>query len=111
MPKGFCICNKPYVYRIRFAKGVDGDLKRIPPFHKNRILDGVEKQLTHQPTVQTKNRKVLESMVPPWEAVPPIWELRIGDYRVSYDVSEEEEIVYVRAIRRKPAGKKTEEIL
>ena len=51
------------------------------------------------------------NLIPPWDAVPPIWELRVGEYRVFYDVSEEEKTVYVRAIRKKPQGKRTEEIL
>ena len=46
-----------------------------------------------------------------WEAVPPVWELRVGESRVFYDVSEEDSVVYVRAVRRKPRGKKTEDIL
>jgi mRNA-degrading endonuclease RelE of RelBE toxin-antitoxin system len=53
----------------------------------------------------------LVNLIPPWEAVSLIWELRVGEYRVFYDVSEVEETVYVRAIRRKPPGKRTEEIL
>ena len=47
----------------------------------------------------------------PWTAEPPIWELRVGDYRVFYDVAPAEQVVYVRAVRRKPAGKTTEDIL
>jgi len=35
--------------------------------------------------------------VPPFEAVPPIWELRVGNYRVFCDVDDEEQRVYVRA--------------
>lgn len=54
---------------------------------------------------------MLVNLVPPWDAVSPIWELRIGEYRVFYDVSEAEKTVFVRAIRRKPPGKRTEEIL
>jgi mRNA-degrading endonuclease RelE of RelBE toxin-antitoxin system len=38
-------------------------------------------------------------------------ELRVGEYRVFYDVSLAESIVYVRAIRKKPRGTKTEDIL
>ncbi|MGH9881542.1 MAG: type II toxin-antitoxin system RelE family toxin [Pyrinomonadaceae bacterium] len=40
-----------------------------------------------------------------------MWELRVGEYRVFYDVADEEQVVYIRAIRKKPAGKRTEEIL
>ena len=56
-------------------------------------------------------RKLLINLVSPWTADPPIWELRVGDHRVFYDVAEEEGVVYVRAIRRKRAGKRTEDIL
>ena len=56
-------------------------------------------------------RKLLINLVPPWTADPPIWELRVGDHRVFYDVAEEEGVVCVRAIRRKRAGKRTEDIL
>jgi mRNA-degrading endonuclease RelE of RelBE toxin-antitoxin system len=49
--------------------------------------------------------------VPPWTAEPPIWELRVGEYRVFYDVSPEAKVVYVRAVRRKPPHRTTEEIL
>ena len=50
-------------------------------------------------------------LTPPWEHVEPVWELRVGEFRVFYDVSEEESRVIVRAIRRKPPHKTTEEIL
>jgi mRNA-degrading endonuclease RelE of RelBE toxin-antitoxin system len=74
-------------------------------------LDRIEDQLCHQPTKPTRNRKVLVGLVPPWEHEPPVWELRIGEYRVFYDVDEAEERVIVRAVRRKPPQATTEEIL
>ncbi len=37
---------------------------------------------------------------------PKCRHLRVGDYRVFYDVSTEETVVYVRAVRKKPPGKK-----
>ena len=42
---------------------------------------------------------------------PPIWELRVGAYRVFYDVDEDLNVVYVRAVREKPPDKRTEDIL
>lgn len=99
------------MYSIRFAVGVTKELEEIPTFHRNAIFDAIETQLSHEPTTQTKRRKILKNLMPPWEAVPPIWELRVGLYRVFYDVSEEEKRIYVRAIRKKPLGKRTEEIL
>ena len=47
----------------------------------------------------------------PFDAVPPIWQLSVGDVRVFYDIDETDKVVYVRAIRRKPPGKTTKEIL
>jgi len=37
------------------------------------------------------------NLIPPWPADPPVWELRVGAYRVFYDVSEEEKVVRIRA--------------
>ena len=106
-----CICNIICVYDIHLAEGVEEDLERIPVFYRNHILDAIEKQLAYTPASPTRNRKLLANLIPPWDAVPPIWELRVGDYRVFYDVSEELSKVYVRVVRRKPRGKKTEDIL
>jgi hypothetical protein len=46
------------------------------------VLDAVDQQLAHQPTVETRNRKLMRP-----NPVAP-WELRIGDLRVYYDVSD-----------------------
>lgn len=99
------------MYDIQIAKGAEADLKRLAAFHRNTILDAIERSLTNEPTKPSRNRKVLIGLTPPWTAAPPIWELRVGEYRVFYDVADKEQVVYIRAIRKKPAGKKTEEIL
>jgi mRNA-degrading endonuclease RelE of RelBE toxin-antitoxin system len=99
------------MYAIVYAEGVKDDLAALRPFVRNRVLDRIEDQLRNQPTKATRNRKVLVGLVPPWEHEPPIWELRIGEYRAFYDVDEVERRVIVRAIRRKPPRATTEEIL
>jgi mRNA-degrading endonuclease RelE of RelBE toxin-antitoxin system len=99
------------VYEIRFAEDVEKDLKALSAYHRKAVLDTIEIQLRAEPMTETRNRKQLASLVPPWTAEPPIWELRVGEHRVFYDVSEDERVVYVRAVRRKPPGKTTEEIL
>jgi hypothetical protein len=50
------------------------------------------------------------NLIPPWDSVHPVWQLRVGDFRVFYDVDEAQQTVIVRAIRRK-GSKTTEEIL
>ena len=99
------------MFNIRFAEGVAQDLKRISVFYRKQILEAIDKQLVHSPDSEIRNRKLLANLVPPWEGIEPVWELRVGEYRVFYDVSHDDETVYVRAVRRKPLGKKTEDIL
>ena len=67
--------------------------------------------MIHTPTFATKPRKLLRNLAPPFDAIPPIWQLRVGPFRVFDDVQEAERRVYVRAIRHKPAHRQTEEIL
>jgi mRNA-degrading endonuclease RelE of RelBE toxin-antitoxin system len=50
-------------------------------------------------------------LIPPWEHAEPVWELRVGEYRIFYDVDEVASVVIVRTIRHKPPHKATEEIL
>jgi mRNA-degrading endonuclease RelE of RelBE toxin-antitoxin system len=106
-----CICEDMCMFEIRFAEGVEEDLRKIRIYYRNQILDAVEEQLAHEPGIRTRNRKLLDNLIPPWQTVAPIWELRVGEYRVFYDVSPTESVVYVRAVRRKPRGTKTEDIL
>ncbi len=57
------------------------------------VLDAVDEQLTHQPTVETRNRKPMR----PNPLAP--WELRIGVLRVYYDIEDiPESKVYIRAV-------------
>ncbi|MBN1901908.1 addiction module toxin RelE [Candidatus Sumerlaeota bacterium] len=63
-------------------------------------MDNVEKQLKHNPTLVTRNRKPMR----PNPLAP--WELRIGDLRVYYDVDEEpERMVKVLAVGVKQRNK------
>lgn len=99
------------MYKIVYAKGVANDLRCLRAHHRGRILEEIEVQLTHEATRQTRNRKIVVGLVPPWDQVNPVWELRLGEYRVFYDVDEMESTVTIRAIRHKPPHKRTEEIL
>ena len=98
-------------YAIEVTDLAVEELRVLRAFERRPILEAIRQQLTHEPTIITRNRKRLEPLVPSFEAVPPIWELRVGEYRVFYDVDEDEKIVYVRAVRRKAPGQTTEEIV
>jgi hypothetical protein len=51
---------------------------------------------------------MLPDLVPPFFRVPPVWEIRVGDFRVYYDV--DDEVVNIRAIRTKPPHQTTEQV-
>jgi mRNA-degrading endonuclease RelE of RelBE toxin-antitoxin system len=98
-------------FEIWVSEGVKEDLKALRAYDRQMILDAIETQLRDTPTIATKQRKLLRNLAPPFDAIPPIWQLRVGPFRVFYDVQEAERRVYVRAIRHKPAHRQTEEIL
>ena len=99
------------MFTIEYAEGVLEDVKGLRVTDRKRILDKIDEQLQDNPTQQTRNKKVLVGLKPPWEHEEPVWELRIGAYRVFYDVDEQEKRVIVRAVRTKPPHKTTEDIL
>lgn len=97
-------------HEIRFSGSAAEELRRFAVFERRRIVDEINNQLSHEPTVVTRNRKCLLGLTPGFEHRPPVWELRLGDIRVFYDVDEEAQEVHVRAIRRKGQGQTTEDI-
>jgi mRNA-degrading endonuclease RelE of RelBE toxin-antitoxin system len=99
------------VFEILVTRGAEGELRNLTARTRKTIVEAIERQLEAEPDVPTRNRKVLAALRPPWTGLDPVWELRVGDFRVFYDVDAEESRVYVRAIRRKPPHRTTEEIL
>jgi len=95
---------------IKIVPSAVVELKEIGVFWRRRIAQAIDDQLESQPTVVTKNRKLLGDPRTTFECEPPIWELRVGPYRVFYDVDEVVGVVYVRAVREKPPHATTEQI-
>ena len=80
-------------YRIEYSPDAEEHMRTLTSRQQAIILETVERQLTHQPTIETRNRKPMRP-----NPVAP-WELRIGNLRVYYDVENEPEAaVYVRAV-------------
>ena len=99
------------MYTVEFTEGVEEDLKGLRAADRKRILDKIDEQLLHAPTQPTRNKKIVVGLKPPWEQEEPVWELRVGPFRVFYDVNEAEQGVVIRAVREKPPHRTTEEIL
>ena len=82
-------------YDISFTKGALKDLGWFKKNEQNEIRDGIYENLEYEPTMETRNRKKLR----PNETAE--WELRIGKFRVFYDVDDAVHIVAIEAIARK----------
>ena len=87
------------------------ELRAIRLFDRRRILEQIHSQLETQPAIATRNRKRLDGAIPDFEHVPPIWELRVGEFRVFYDVDELAGFVAIRAVRRKLQRQTTEDVI
>jgi len=114
------------MYEIRWDEGAIEDMKhmRLRAYEVARIIDAVEEQLTYEPEHVTRNKKIIRpGQRLPFEHLEPVRQLRVGEFRVFYDVAQPREdqpeteeftyqgVVSVRAVRHKPGHKTTEEIL
>ena len=80
-------------YRIEYSPEAVEHLQRLTARQSTTVLDTVARQLLHEPSVRTRNRKPLRA-----NAVAP-FELRIGDLRVYYQVTDlPERVVVVKAV-------------
>ena len=80
----------------------DEALEELRHFRKRdstTILDEIERQLSYQPDVETRNRKPLRAH-PLGE-----WELRVDKFRVFYDIDTENKAVLVKAVGIKVGNK------
>ncbi len=80
----------PYV--VEYSPPTREHLAALDAGQRARVLDGVDVQLVHHPTLVTRNRKPLQPN--------PLarFELRIGELRVYYEVDEKRRVVEIRAV-------------
>jgi len=62
-------------YRIRFSDAAGEHLASLTARDRATLLDRIGRQLTHQPTVETRNRKRMDS---DRRMLIAAWELRVG---------------------------------
>ena len=86
------------MYEIEFTLEANEDLELFRKFEQKRILDETESQLKYEPNVETRNRKKMRS-----NDVAG-WELRIGKFRVFYNVDERTHTVSLEAAGFKIGG-------
>ena len=86
-------------FSIELTTSAYRHLELLRRFDRNRVLDGINEQLMHQPTLETRNKKLLR------ENPLADWELRIQPFRVFYDVDEANRRVRILAIGVKEGDK------
>ena len=72
-------------FAIIYSPEAVDHLQALPKATLRMVIDEVDEQLTHEPRLPTRKRKLLRP-----NPIAP-WELRLGDVRVFYDVQEEPE--------------------
>jgi mRNA-degrading endonuclease RelE of RelBE toxin-antitoxin system len=83
------------MYHIEYAPEAAQGLKWFSKREQKIILDGIDDNLRHEPTVETRNRKQLR----PNDVAE--WELRLGDFRVLYNVDEIVRVVEIQRVGEK----------
>jgi mRNA-degrading endonuclease RelE of RelBE toxin-antitoxin system len=99
------------VFSIVIVEGAKADIRRLSAAHRSLVLDAIRTHLRDRPNVEEGSKKLLRGLEPPWTQVRPVWQLTVIPFRVFYDVDEDASQVIVNAVRAKPAGKTTREIL
>ncbi|MBI4374650.1 MAG: type II toxin-antitoxin system RelE/ParE family toxin [Deltaproteobacteria bacterium] len=97
--------------RLRIVSSAREELDRVPVFYRRALEEAIEKYLRHEPEKGAVNRKRLQPLAAGFEHEEPLWELRIGEGRVFYDVDAEARAVVIRAIRKKLKHQRTEKII
>ncbi len=80
------------MFTIEFTPEALDDMHQFRTYDRRQIITAIEKQLGHQPTQETRNRKKLR----PNDLAE--WELRIETFRVFYDVDEADDFVKIEAV-------------
>ena len=82
-------------YEIVFTPDALLDLKYLCKHEQRAVVADIEAHLPTRPTTETRNCKPLR----PNDLSS--WELRVGDYRVFYDVAARAGVVTIKAVGRK----------
>jgi mRNA-degrading endonuclease RelE of RelBE toxin-antitoxin system len=80
------------VFAIEYSPDVENHLRVLTARQRAVVFDEVDRQLLHEPDVETRNRKPMRP-----NPVAP-WELRIGDLRIYYDIEHDPTRVLIRAV-------------
>jgi len=92
-------------YEIEFNQEALEDLQALRAFDQGVILDAIEASLRFDPLTPSRNRKPVIPVDITVEA-GITWELRVGEFRVYYDVDPPAMVVVIRIVQK---GRQTTE--
>jgi mRNA-degrading endonuclease RelE of RelBE toxin-antitoxin system len=83
-------------YDILISKGAEQDLKEMRAFDRSKVFEAMDEHLPHEPTKESRSgiKKLTQPAISQYR-------LRVGDYRVYYDVEEDEHFVSVIQVYEK----------
>lgn len=80
------------MFQIKFTEDAIEDLRRFKKVERKQIVTELESGLTHEPAVETRDRKRLR----PNQLAE--WELRIDRFRVFFDIDQENRLIKIVAV-------------
>src|SRR5260370_13971805 len=83
------------MFGITIVASARDDLRRLRRYARQQVSDAIDTQLPYEPDRETRNRKRLQP-----NSLSE-WQLRIGNYRVFYDIDQSMSQVVIVAIGRK----------
>jgi len=88
-------------FAIDFTQTAADHVRAFGKFEQQIVLGAVEEQLRHEPTTETRNKRRLGP------SALSNWELRVGNFRVFYEVilENEQQAVKITAVGRKEHNK------
>jgi len=95
-------------YRIEYQPAAAADIAALRAHDRAIVLTAIGAALQYEPTVVTRNRKPVVAVGAAADT-GITWELRVGAFRVYYDVELPAAVVIIRVVRK--GGKTTEETL
>jgi mRNA interferase RelE/StbE len=80
------------MYRIIFSKTAEKDLDKLPVITIKKISKAIDNLAENPRPVGCKKLKSTEDN---------LWRIRIGDYRVIYEITDEIKVIDIRRIRHR----------
>jgi mRNA-degrading endonuclease RelE of RelBE toxin-antitoxin system len=103
--------GKRAAFALVVTAAAKAELGALRMFERRRVADAIDANLLYDPLAGSRARKPLGTVPAGFVYRPPLWELKVGDVRVFYDVDEQTREVVIRAVRTKPPGKTTQEVV